>query len=90
MHPIRRFLFATTMPAAIMSLAVPVEAGAPDPARGFDIPAQTLAAALDQFAHQAGVQLLYPYAYAAARRSAPCMPPCRLATLWNICCVTAG
>ncbi|WP_343615321.1 TonB-dependent receptor [Novosphingobium sp.] len=78
MHPIRRFLFATTMPAAIMSLAAPVEAGAPDPARGFDIPAQTLAAALDQFAHQAGVQLLYPYAYAAARRSAPlhaALPP---------------
>lgn len=75
MHPIRRFLFATTM-----LVAAPVEAGAPGAARPFDIPAQNLAAALDQFAHQAGVQLLYPYAYAAARRSAPlhaALPPRR-------------
>jgi len=35
----------------------------------FDIPAQNLATALDSFARQANVQLLYPYPVAAARRS---------------------
>lgn len=36
----------------------------------FDIPAQDLAGALDRLAHQARVQILYPYRIAAARRSA--------------------
>ncbi|MGN6377261.1 MAG: TonB-dependent receptor domain-containing protein [Sphingomonas sp.] len=36
----------------------------------FDIAPQSLAAALDQFARQAGVQILYPYAIAAGHRTA--------------------
>ncbi len=37
----------------------------------FDIPAQDLAQALDLFARQSGVQILYPYRMATGRRSAP-------------------
>jgi outer membrane receptor protein involved in Fe transport len=52
-------------------LAAPVQAAPADRSVRFDIPAQTLAAALDQFARQAGVQILYPYKVAATRRSMP-------------------
>jgi outer membrane receptor protein involved in Fe transport len=55
--------------AAVM-LAAPVHAAPAERSARFDIPAQNLADALDRFARQAGVQLLYPYEAAAARRSA--------------------
>ncbi|MET0310241.1 MAG: TonB-dependent receptor [Sphingomonas sp.] len=50
-------------------MAVPAQAGQSGQAVQFDIPAQGLAAALDLFARQAGVQILYPYKVAAPRRS---------------------
>ena len=52
---------ALILPAPAMAQA------APGPR--FDIAGQGLAAALDQLARQAGVQILYPYQIAAARRT---------------------
>lgn len=51
-------------------VAAPAAAAQSDRTARFDIAEQRLAAALDQFARQAGVQILYPYQIAAARRSA--------------------
>jgi len=48
--------------------AAPAEARTERPVR-FDIPAQDLARALDQYARQSGVQILYPYGIASTRRS---------------------
>src|ERR1700754_4112445 len=52
-----------------MIVAAPVQAAQSGRSAHFDIPAQGLAAAIDQFARQAGIQILYPYKIAAARRS---------------------
>jgi hypothetical protein len=58
-----------------MVMVAPAQAAPPPGSRSatpqprFDIPAQSLADALDRFARQAGVQILYPYARAAALRS---------------------
>ncbi|WP_213982216.1 hypothetical protein [Sphingomonas sp. dw_22] len=46
-----------------MIVSVPVQAAQGERAARFDIPAQGLAGALDQFARQAGVQILYPHKY---------------------------
>lgn len=46
----------------------PAAAAPAEPAARFDIAAQDLAGALDQFGRQARVQILYPYAIASARR----------------------
>jgi outer membrane receptor protein involved in Fe transport len=53
-----------------MIVATPVEAAQAAQSIRFDIPVQDLAQALDQFARQSGVQILYPYKVAAAQRSA--------------------
>jgi outer membrane receptor protein involved in Fe transport len=55
---------------AVTVIAMPAEAAPAGRSIHFDIPAQTLAQALDQFARQSGAQILYPYRIAAARRSA--------------------
>ena len=55
---------------AAMAVAAPVQAAQASPELFFDIPAQSLATALDRFARQAGVQILYPYRLAAPRHSA--------------------
>ncbi|MDF0488077.1 TonB-dependent receptor [Sphingomonas sp. H39-1-10] len=49
-------------------LAAPARAASAERSVRFDIPAQNLAATLDQIARQSGVQILYPYTLAAARR----------------------
>lgn len=54
---------------ASMAVAAPVQAAQASPELFFDIPAQSLATALDRFARQAGVQILYPYRLAAPRHS---------------------
>lgn len=51
-------------------VAAPVQAAQSGRSIRFDIPAQDLAPALDRLARQAGIQILYPYKIAAARRSA--------------------
>ncbi|TCM16148.1 outer membrane receptor protein involved in Fe transport [Novosphingobium sp. PhB165] len=65
-------------PCAVTALACTVQPLAareqeavqgPTQVRTFDIPAGNLASALDEFGHQAGVQILYPYAQAARLRS---------------------
>lgn len=61
----RGLLFGVTM-----LVSAPVQAAQGERPVAFDIPAQGLAGALDQFARQSGVQLLYPYKLAALRRSA--------------------
>lgn len=55
---------------ALPVIVLPVQAAPAERSARFDIAAQDLASALDQFARQAGVQILYPYKVAAARRSA--------------------
>ncbi|MCW6528777.1 TonB-dependent receptor [Sphingomonas sp. MMSM20] len=52
-----------------MLVAAPAHAATGEAPVRFAIPAQTLAGALDQLARQIGVQILYPYDIAAARRS---------------------
>lgn len=55
--------------ASFCVIATPVQAASAPSLAPFDIPAQNLAQALDSFARQAGIQLLYPYGAAATRRS---------------------
>ncbi|WP_395397363.1 TonB-dependent receptor [Novosphingobium sp. BL-8A] len=63
-----RLLAAT--PCAMAALACTTQPlAARTDLRAFDIPAGNLAAALDAFGHQAGVQILYPYALAASLRT---------------------
>lgn len=50
-------------------VSAPVQAAQAERSVRFDIPAQTLARALDSLAHQAGIQLLYPYEIASMRRN---------------------
>lgn len=57
------FLLATTV------IAAPATAAPVGKSTRFDIAAQDLAGALDQFARQSGVQILYPFTIASARRS---------------------
>lgn len=52
-----------------IAMAAPAEAAPAGQAVRFDIAAQTLAGALDQFARQSGVQILYPYDVASMHRS---------------------
>jgi outer membrane receptor protein involved in Fe transport len=59
-------LLAAASPCAIVT---PARATAAPSSTIFDIPAQNLAQALDGFARQAGIQLLYPYEAASTRRS---------------------
>lgn len=54
--------------AGLLSVVLVAPAQAQQTAR-FDIPAQALSTALDQFARQSGVQILYPYRIASGRRS---------------------
>lgn len=53
----------------LLLCAVPSLAQAQDRQVQFDVPAQDLAVALQQFARQAGVHLLFPYRVAAGKRS---------------------
>lgn len=69
MRQSRGLFFAMAMfMVAPAQAAPPGNRSAPSSPR-FDIPAQSLADALDLYARQAGVQILYPYALAAALRS---------------------
>lgn len=57
--------------AGLFLLALPVQAEAQQDMREFDVPASDLARALQQFARQAGVQILFPYEAARRQRSRP-------------------
>lgn len=63
------WLAAGLLCGVAMIAPAPVQAGQGGRSAPFDIPAQALPAALDQFARQAGVQILYPYGVAAAGRN---------------------
>jgi outer membrane receptor protein involved in Fe transport len=52
-----------------MAIVAPAHAAQAIRSVQFDVPEQGLAGALDQFARQAGVQILYPYKIAAPQRS---------------------
>lgn len=82
MRPIRglRFLFTPSagraarmagglLCGAAMLFPAPVRAAPAERSARFDIPAADLGDALNRFARQAGVQLLYPYEATVARRS---------------------
>lgn len=57
---------------AVMALVLTPQIAAAREARvRFDIPSQDLASALQEFARQANMQILFPYALAKGRRSAP-------------------
>lgn len=67
---------ATVIACLMISTALPASTAAAQEAaqggtRSFDIAAQSLPAALNLFARQAGVQIFYPSATIATRRSAP-------------------
>src|SRR5690242_9424536 len=69
----RRGIVASLHRIVPMACAVACIVGTPaEAARAlrFDIEPQSLAAALDQFAREAGVQILYPYAIATTHRVA--------------------
>ena len=66
--PLRRPVHVAAALLFLMS-GIAAPARAVQPVR-FEIGAENLALALDQFAQQAGVQILYPYAVAAAHRTA--------------------
>ena len=55
--------------APLVGQAQPTPAFAPPPERSYDIPAQSLNGALQQFATASGVDILYDHALAAGRRS---------------------
>lgn len=66
--------------AAIALALTPQIVAAREARARFDIPAQDLASALQEFARQANMQILFPYALANGRRSAPLhasLPPRR-------------
>lgn len=55
--------------AGIAAMHAPAAAARAEEAVRFDIPAQNLAGALDQYARRLGIQILYPYRIAATRRA---------------------
>lgn len=75
MRPIRGHFFVLMLLAAAPTAAEAAPSASaqssstPSGSSHFDIPAQRLADALDQFARQTRMQILYPYPVAAARRS---------------------
>ncbi|WP_206244910.1 TonB-dependent receptor domain-containing protein [Novosphingobium terrae] len=64
----RRAMLCALAPALL--IVAPAHATPPASPISIDLPAQPLAHALDSLAHQSGWEILYPYATAAARRSA--------------------
>lgn len=64
-----RGLGSTALSALMLASASPVMAQTAEPVRRYEIPAGPLDAALTAFARQSGVQILYPAALVAGRRS---------------------
>ncbi|SFJ01009.1 Outer membrane receptor proteins, mostly Fe transport [Sphingomonas sp. NFR04] len=70
LFPIRMPLRACRLACGAAVVVVAPAQAQPQREALFDIPAQSLATALDSFARQAGVQILYPYRLAAPRHCA--------------------